>query len=285
MAQFLSSDFIEHISKSLKVDKEKLEKAISSYVRPASNTSEKSKVVESSSSEEVAPKKNKKKSSESEKKSKTPVKKSKAPSSSESSKNTEHDSSSESEPKKKSKKNKSTSKSSESSEEPPSKAKGKGKGKSETHKCERIPNGKTEACGKNAVRSIEVNGETKWYCGTEKSGHYKAALGAQERNKKSETNKNSSKKEDKVKFLKHNVNNTTYYWNPESRVVVDRNTEKAYGMMNKKDKVVPLSKDAEKWCIKNSIQIKSESESSEKSKSSSKSSESVEESDSGSESS
>lgn len=48
----------------------------------------------------------------------------------------------------------------------------KGKNKAQLHKCERIPKNRTTVCGRNARN--EVDG--KWYCGTEKSGCYRAIL-------------------------------------------------------------------------------------------------------------
>jgi len=59
------------------------------------------------------------------------------------------------------------------------------------HKCERMPRGKSEMCGKPSKKSIDVEGETKWYCGTENSGCYKSILGSQTKQEKEEKSKKS----------------------------------------------------------------------------------------------
>lgn len=184
------------------------------------------------------------------------------------------------------------------------------------HTCERIPvrkNGDSSLCGKNAKNHAEIDGETKWYCGTEKSGCYKSILGAIKRNektsdpedddeespppKKSKTpavkpkvqtkapvakgknlasNKTSS--DSKAKSLINSVTSTkalsvkkvkigekTIYVDHASRVVIDRSTEEAYGLLAKDNKTIkPLDDKTVRWLEASNIKVRSEKESAKK---------------------
>ena len=50
----------------------------------------------------------------------------------------------------------------------------------EKHSCERKKRDGSD-CPKNAIRSIEIGGNTHWYCGTEKSGCYKSVMEQQKK--------------------------------------------------------------------------------------------------------
>lgn len=63
-------------------------------------------------------------------------------------------------------------------------------GDGKKHTCDRIPRGKTDACGKNAKNCIEgEDGNVNWYCGTENSGCYKSILLGQKRQTKAVASK------------------------------------------------------------------------------------------------
>ena len=65
-----------------------------------------------------------------------------------------------------------------------------------SHTCERIPRGKSEPCGKPAKNSIDVEGEEKWYCGSEKVGCYHSVLSSVSKVEKGNKAKKVSKAND-----------------------------------------------------------------------------------------
>ena len=137
----------------------------------------------------------------------------------------------------------------------------------EKHTCERIPRAKTEPCGKNASRFIEIDGEKHWYCGTEKSACFKSILTAQNRVTKStaskvpssapkggaKTNVDRAKESDiksksladkitkKRKFnpVKTTIGKEIHYVDRETKIAFDRTTKEAYGLF-KDGKIVEL---------------------------------------------
>lgn len=133
------------------------------------------------------------------------------------------------------------------------------------HTCERVPRGKTEMCGKNAKKFITKDGETHWYCGSEKSGCYKAALGAVQRNTTpKKVVKSSVAKEqtllDKIMEKKNFVvtkvvvDGKTLYMNTDNRVLFNSETSKAYGRLDDNDKIVPLTAANKRWLTANGIE-------------------------------
>lgn len=187
------------------------------------------------------------------------------------------------------------------------------------HTCDRIPvrkNGDSSRCGKNAKNQAEIEGEIKWYCGTEKSGCYKSILGAIKRNEKisdpeddedEETSpppkakgkapaakskapakapatkgknlaSNKTSSDSKAKSLinsvtstkalsakKVKIGNKTIYVDHASRVVIDRDTEEAYGLLAKDNKTIkPLDDKTVRWLEASNIKVRSEKESAKK---------------------
>jgi hypothetical protein len=139
------------------------------------------------------------------------------------------------------------------------------------HKCERIPRGKSEPCGKTAKNSIEVDGKLKWYCGTENAGCYHSILGSSNKKEKNEKSINPPKKapEDVKsqslihKFVKKEsiftrsimVNGEKTHIHPDSRVLFRRNG-KAYGILDKDDKkVLPIDDKNARWLEASNIEI------------------------------
>lgn len=165
------------------------------------------------------------------------------------------------------------------------------KKKTEEHKCERIPRGKSESCGKNARNSIEINGEVQWYCGTKDSGCYHSILSLNNKKEKNEKIKksvpekqaNPQKAADiKTKSLVHKIMKTDkitiksimvddkkLYIDPKSRVLFHRDGV-AYAMLDKDDKTISnLVDDKIRWLESCNVKIeqKKKDESSDESSS------------------
>lgn len=163
------------------------------------------------------------------------------------------------------------------------------KKKTEEHKCERIPRGKSDSCGKNARNSIKVNGVLQWYCGTKDSGCYHSILSLTTKKEKNEKIKksipekqaNPQKAADiKTKSLIHKITKTDeivvksimvddkkLYIDPKSRVLFHRDRT-AYGMLGKDDKtILDLSDDKIRWLESCNVKIeqKKKAESSDES--------------------
>lgn len=138
-------------------------------------------------------------------------------------------------------------------------------------KCQRIPRGKTEICGKAAKNKVEDNGEEKWYCGTEKSGCYSSVISALGKKEKNTRDKKSSptviaptpKKnpsEIKSQSLVHKIIQTEkittkgimvdgkkLFMHPDTRILFNRD-KKAYGELSKDDKtILPISDKNIRW--------------------------------------
>lgn len=152
-------------------------------------------------------------------------------------------------------------------------------------KCERIPRGKTEICGKNAKNKVDEGGEVKWYCGTEKSGCYSSVLSAQGKKEKETREKKTTlipppipKKntsEIKSQSLVHKiiqrekittrgvmVDGKKLFVNPDSRVLFNRD-RKAYGELAEDDKtILPISDKNIRWleATNTPIEIRKEEE-------------------------
>jgi hypothetical protein len=77
------------------------------------------------------------------------------------------------------------------------------KSNTSNNSCQRIKRGQKEPCGKPSKKSIEINGEVKWFCGTEKTGCYAAEINQLA---KKETEK---EKIDSPSILVKNGGNTT----------------------------------------------------------------------------
>lgn len=102
------------------------------------------------------------------------------------------------------------------------------------HKCDYIPQGKTEKCGKNAKNELDG----KWYCGTEISGHFSSI-------KKSANKKVPPKKTEgsikssgvPKKFSKNNVLHLIeigdHTIEQETRICLDRENQEGYGVLDK----------------------------------------------------
>lgn len=149
------------------------------------------------------------------------------------------------------------------------------KQKNETYKCERIPRGKTDPCGKLAKKSIEVEGKLRWYCGTENSGCYHSILGSTNKKEKNEKSKVSSDyvpkkssediksqslihkliKKEELLTRSMNVGGVKVYIHPDSRVLFHRN-RKAYGILDKDDKtILPIDDKNARWLEASNIEI------------------------------
>lgn len=148
----------------------------------------------------------------------------------------------------------------------------------EKHTCDRIPRGKTDACGKSAKNRFEGDdGTVNWYCGTEKSGCFKSILLGQKRQTKLSVSKSKSgsnfSKKDSVKappakkpstntgrkiasnaktnsllnkvskrqtldIKKIKVGNKVLWVDIQSRVLFDRGTQEAYAVLAKDNKTI-----------------------------------------------
>jgi len=152
------------------------------------------------------------------------------------------------------------------------------KKKSEDHKCERLPRGKSDPCGKIARNSTEINGEMKWYCGTKNSGCYHSILSSTNKKEKNEKVKKSvpEKQSDpqkssdiKTKSLIHKIiktdkiypktitmeNKSKLYIDPSSRVLFYRDG-RAYGILDKDDKtILDLTDDKIRWLESSGVKI------------------------------
>lgn len=152
-----------------------------------------------------------------------------------------------------------------------------------SHLCERIPRGKAEQCGKTAKKSIEENGETHWYCGTEKAGCYHSILGSTnkiekgdkikksqmekgvgggDKNSSSSSSADSKKSQADIKSISliHKitkrvevptksimVNDKKYHINLETRVLFYRDGV-AFGVLDKDNKtILPLDDKNIRW--------------------------------------
>lgn len=170
----------------------------------------------------------------------------------------------------------------------------------EKHTCARIPvrkNGEKGPCGKNAKNQVEIDGKMVWYCGTEKSGCYKSILGALKRNEKTSDHDeedegnvsvkkapkgknltdNKSTSDSKAKSLinsvvsskkimprKMRIGDNVIYVDHESKVVFDRETQEAYGILGKDNKIKSLDDKTIRWLEASDIKIRSGKESSKK---------------------
>ena len=161
----------------------------------------------------------------------------------------------------------------------------------DSHKCERIPRGKDEPCGKTAKNYIDEDGEIHWYCGTENGGCYKCILGQQNRQtkvvpKKPSAPKSSKKaapkpttlkgkkkladtnseslikkvtKRQQLLLKKKTVNGKKVYMDDNTRVLVDKSTREAYGKLAKNNKdIKPLDDDDVRWLEASGISIRKE---------------------------
>lgn len=159
----------------------------------------------------------------------------------------------------------------------------------EKHTCERIPNRKIDPCGKNAKKFLEDNGVKRWYCGTEKSGCYKASAGAlikkvtQTSKKPVAASSSSAKKKDKTLPEKKKISDESskklvqnilksrdlhprtiknkgkrFHIIPANRILVERvKPHEAYGVLDDDDwTVLPLDDDKIRWLEANNIPIK-----------------------------
>ena len=204
----------------------------------------------------------------------------------------------------------SESESSSDSDSPPPKktknVKSQKKGNSDVHKCDRIPRGKTEPCGKNAKNKVKSDG-THWYCGTEKSGCYKAIMNAVNKSNTKSAPKGKSKapapktnagrksssdvksktlvdklsKKSVINPRKIKIGKETHYVDSETRILFDKVTKEAYGELSKdKKSVVPLSKKNIKFVEANGLKIREEKQSKKKANLKKKISKKMESSDS-----
>ena len=160
----------------------------------------------------------------------------------------------------------------------------------EKHICSRLPRGKIAACGKNAKNRInEDDGTVNWYCGTENSGCYKSILLAQKKQTKLASSKpkgmppakkarrkylatNARRKIDsdiksrslihkiikrqRLDISKIKVGDEILYIDHQSRVLFNRETEEAYGVLSKNNKTIEsLSDENIRWLETSSIMI------------------------------
>jgi hypothetical protein len=145
------------------------------------------------------------------------------------------------------------------------------KSESTVHKCERIPRGKSEPCGKTAKKSIEVDGKLRWYCGTENAGCYHSILGSsnkKEKNEKSIVLPKKTSEDVKSQSLVHKfvkkesiftrsvmVNGEKTHIHPDTRVLFRRNG-KAYGVLDKDDKtILSINDENVRWLEASNIEI------------------------------
>lgn len=181
---------------------------------------------------------------------------------------------------------------------PAPKAKPKASPKSKVgHTCERIPRGPNkDVCGKPAKNSVdEGDGKLHWYCGTEKSGCYKCILGQMSRQTKSTPPKATPKakkapgkkpttlegkkkladentkelikktiKRQKLTLKKRSVGGKSVYMDNQTRVLVDRATQEAYGKLAKDNETIKSLEDEDiRWLEASGISVRQKEESSE----------------------
>lgn len=126
--------------------------------------------------------------------------------------------------------------------------------KKDVHPCERIKTGQHNPCGKNARNELKGH----WYCGTEKTGCYKSALG--ESNREEKTKKKPimepAKKPNtqKIKSISHlQLREVNGYWvDPETRIVYNKKGSDngiAYGVLKSDNETVGKLSDANKRLI------------------------------------
>ncbi len=128
----------------------------------------------------------------------------------------------------------------------------------ETHTCGYTIKGKdgTRLCGANAKNEIDDT----WFCGTEKSGHYKSALAAAVKAApKSKVSKVAAKSKatnliSKTVHKKNRINvheivpGSNIWTEPESRIVFDKATMEGIGVLDEDNlTVLPLTDDAVRY--------------------------------------
>lgn len=158
----------------------------------------------------------------------------------------------------------------------------------EKHTCERIPRGKSEPCGKNAKNEIEgLDGKLHWYCGTQKGGCLKSIMGAIYRVKNKDVSKTTTKKvvnakkpttnvgrkkvsDIKSKSLVHSVAKTQtlsckkirvggkkLYFDPQTRIMIDRKTKEAYGKLSDDGETILQLNDKDvRFCNTSNVKIR-----------------------------
>jgi len=141
--------------------------------------------------------------------------------------------------------------------------------------CERIPRGKDKPCGKRAKNLVtDEDGTMHWFCGSEKSGCYKAAKKKVEpasrkapakrsqpaTKKPSEAAKNLtildkivSKKD--FTLSKIQVDGKLLHINPDNRVLFNPEDGTVYGLLSDKNKIQPLSEKEKRWIDANGLSI------------------------------
>ena len=165
----------------------------------------------------------------------------------------------------------------------------------EKHTCERIKRGSTDACGKNALRSIGTGKNQKWFCGSEKGGCYQAEINAAAKkdteNKaiakntkevatketvksKTQTAKTNIERkkvsDDKSKSLVHDIlknmvvvkktiNGKEMHYEKTRRLAYDNDKQEFYGKLGSDGKIEPMSDDDVKWVESRGYTIRQES--------------------------
>nr|QBK86567.1 MAG: uncharacterized protein LCMAC102_03620 [Marseillevirus LCMAC102] len=142
------------------------------------------------------------------------------------------------------------------------------------HYCERIPRKKSELCGKAAKNSVCEDGETHWYCGTEKTGCYKSILGSANRQVKAAASKSSTLKDKKsvadvksqnlvhsvtatkgIDIKSINFNGKKLWINHATKILFDRVTREAYGVLGA-TKIKPLEDEQIRWLETSGMKIR-----------------------------
>ena len=165
----------------------------------------------------------------------------------------------------------------------------------EKHTCERIKRGSTDACGKNALRSIGTGKNQKWFCGSEKGGCYQAEINAaakketenkaiakntkevatketaKSKTQSAKTNEERKKvSDDKSKSLVHDVlknmfvvkktiNGKEMHYEKTRRLAYDNDKQEFYGKLGSGGKIEPMTDDDVKWVESRGYTIRQES--------------------------
>lgn len=136
-------------------------------------------------------------------------------------------------------------------------------GKKSNHTCCRLKKGSVDPCGKPSKRSVTVDGEEKWYCGTERSGCFKIMMATAQKfetKKVDQSLKSQAVKTDpakvktkvldiiskgeKITFSKTRHGEGHIYRNKETNFVSNQETNKVIGKFDKAlKKVVPLKEE------------------------------------------
>ena len=158
--------------------------------------------------------------------------------------------------------------------------------KRECRPCERFPARSDKPCGKNAFRHLEIEGEEKWFCGTEKSGCYKCMLTQKEKviktsnvnkqtapkpkkpqknltqkqirdlsNNATETLVNKITKAKTIKPKKKKIGDEIIYVDELTGICFDPKNSEAYAVL-KDEKILDLNDESIRWLEANNLNFR-----------------------------